>query len=897
MADASEAQQLVAVEAALQQRDVASLARLTRDATSAAVSEAGCGALAGVLADDDCSPTLEETQYAVKALVSALRAQPTCAAVQQEGYLGLEDWCADSDEARDVAGAGGAVEAVLAGMRAHANAADVMEAACAALGKLMESHSQNSDRAHDAGALDVLLDIMRAHPTHEVVLNNACIALGNTCQNVAAAPAAAVKLSAPALIMNTLQSFPDNSALQAHACFALAATLSSEPTNGDSPHIDAVSYVTGVLRALRQHAADERVLLHACMAILNLLGCKPVHIDAAKAAWRQDAFRLLVNTLKLHKMNPDICERCCAAARNLMLCARGPGTTFRSSEAEAAMHFTLAALRAHPTHPAMQRSGCSFLSGLLSEARQLVFVGAEAGVMEAVVHVVRAFLTSDVDVCAAACTSLGNLASDASSLRHRANAAGAVTAVVAVLKTYPGNASAQEDAAYALHWLCTNDPAAYAQAVRCGAVKPLCDAICTHAGELRTLQYALEALNGLVAEDETAAAEVAAAGPAGIGAVAQVLLSSTSLQGDEILMHACEIWARIVPRDATAMSTADAVLPLLHVLTECSLANPDTARAVFESLLFVTMFSAAHAAEAAKCGAVAAVDAAARAHPRDSVVQHWAAEIRTLLARVKAEAVAAAAAATAHEEAERRAAAMADALIAEEEAARVARAAPQAAAARKRSKNKRGGGGGAAGAEGAAAADDDAARALEPERSAAGAAAALSALALGNAAPSAAAARRRKRAAVKAARKLAQRADAVPGSSEAAAAGNADTEKNEADEADAAEAAAQPAAPPPSPPPPDAAAASAPLPPPPPPLLMKECCVCLLDMPAAEQMVLAPCGHRCMCEACWRERLLPREPAARLCPICDAPVAMAMQMFGRDTHLSGRVTPQRQGPL
>ena len=61
---------------------------------------------------------------------------------------------------------------------------------------------------------------------------------------------------------------------------------------------------------------------------------------------------------------------------------------------------------------------------------------------------------------------------------------------------------------------------------------------------------------------------------------------------------------------------------------------------------------------------------------------------------------------------------------------------------------------------------------------------------------------------------------------------------------------------------------------------MKECCVCLLDMPAVEQMALTPCGHRCMCEACWREQLLPREAAARLCPICDARVEWAVRMVG-----------------
>ena len=55
--------------------------------------------------------------------------------------------------------------------------------------------------------------------------------------------------------------------------------------------------------------------------------------------------------------------------------------------------------------------------------------------------------------------------------------------------------------------------------------------------------------------------------------------------------------------------------------------------------------------------------------------------------------------------------------------------------------------------------------------------------------------------------------------------------------------------------------------------------MCLLDLPAAEQVVLVPCGHRCMCDECWRTQLLPREPAARLCPICDAPATMAMRVF------------------
>ena len=54
--------------------------------------------------------------------------------------------------------------------------------------------------------------------------------------------------------------------------------------------------------------------------------------------------------------------------------------------------------------------------------------------------------------------------------------------------------------------------------------------------------------------------------------------------------------------------------------------------------------------------------------------------------------------------------------------------------------------------------------------------------------------------------------------------------------------------------------------------------MCLLDMPAAEQMVLVPCGHRCMCEDCWHTQLAPRAPTARLCPLCDARVATAVRL-------------------
>ena len=195
MADASEAEQLAVVDAAAEQRDVASIAQLTRAASSAAVSEAGCAALRVVFhADDECRSTLEETQLAVEALVSALNAQPASANVQRDACLVLAFMMCGktySSDVRAVAGAVGAVEAVTTALRAHAEDGDVLDAACLALASLV-LHLENCRRAHCAGALNALLNNMRARPTHERLQQSGCSALSQMCENIIGISAEAV---------------------------------------------------------------------------------------------------------------------------------------------------------------------------------------------------------------------------------------------------------------------------------------------------------------------------------------------------------------------------------------------------------------------------------------------------------------------------------------------------------------------------------------------------------------------------------------------------------------------------------------------------------------------------------------------------------------------------------
>ena len=60
---------------------------------------------------------------------------------------------------------------------------------------------------------------------------------------------------------------------------------------------------------------------------------------------------------------------------------------------------------------------------------------------------------------------------------------------------------------------------------------------------------------------------------------------------------------------------------------------------------------------------------------------------------------------------------------------------------------------------------------------------------------------------------------------------------------------------------------------------MKECCVCFLDIQLDELLLLMPCGHRCVCQACADALLALPPPALRLCPKCRKAVIGAVHVY------------------
>ena len=238
----------------------------------------------------------------------------------------------------------------------------------------------------------------------------------------------------------------------------------------------------------------------------------------------------------------------------------------------------LTALRTHPADLGVQCAACGVVKTLLLDVPELALAAAEAGAMELIAHALCVFSGADM-VAIDACFALGVLACRAFAHRHLVLLTSAIGSVITVMKTRPRSAVAQKVGAYALCCLCTDEPDACAQAASHGAVAVLCAAVRALTDEDEALQSVLEALRVLVLISASAAADAAAAGPAWIPVLAWVLLSSTLEKDGTILMSGCSLLARVADCVTDAVSSADVVMPVLHVLQlVCSQSSSQTKR-------------------------------------------------------------------------------------------------------------------------------------------------------------------------------------------------------------------------------------------------------------------------------------------------------------------------------
>jgi hypothetical protein len=864
------------------------VAAMHTDTTSVDLQTNGCGALAALMFETPANWRLAADADVMTSVLTAVRTHASCAALQTRACEALSHVITGvlrggSAAMANYNAAHGAIELVTAALvSADAKASS---AACVALRDLIGPMPMNIARAQRSGAFEAIMKAMRLHTQDLGIQTSGCTLLGRMALESSAC-AAAERLNAHGAIIHALEQFPADSMLQQYGFFALSRLLAATPFPYNAArHAGAVARV---VHALQAHVADADVLLRAFEALRLLVNDRLLN---SAEAFRLGADVALAEVLNTNIAHAAVVEPCIAALRCLCTNAAlrenmSAGDLPAASQACVAIRAVAAAMHAYPEVLNIQGHGSAFITWILfrKDEPECAVAAAEAGVVDAVVAALRTF-ADDVALTVDAFMLFAKISERLSNLRRQglhtpaASISDAFAATVTALHVHRGNVGVLEAAAHAILLLCDDVPGS---SVCRNAVAPLCAALRAHHSHVSMQRRVLEALSKIVL-DASAATAAVSAGPAGIGAVIELLMHSTPAQDILVLKFGCDVLVNVACCAEAKLSSADAVGPLVHVIAKT---HPEIAELACGALLIVLQYSSQrsqHAAAAVRLGAAAAVPEAALMNPA----------VADLMALLESEAEAQAQAkvqaqvqaqAQAREEAARRADAMAAELIAEEEEAALAAAAPPA----RKSRRKRGGGvGAAAGGQRAEPASSESAPNAAPSLAAA-TAAALDELALNDASadaaadmPSAAAARRRRRAATKAARRQAgagaSGGEASAHGDEPASGGEDDVAEAEADAVASAEAGPAEALPPIDTAPSPAAAASLPPPPAPAmPVVMKECCVCLSDMPMAELLVVAPCGHRCLCDECW-QNLQP--PSARRCPICNTPAAMAMRVY------------------
>ncbi len=174
---------------------------------------------------------------------------------------------------------------------------------------------------------------------------------------------------------------------------------------------------------MRTHAAEQQVQLSGCNALFNLF-CD----DSEHAQLANEATRMVVAAMTAHSSDGDVQREACNALFSMSVLKPACNAV---AAAAGGIEASVAALRAHGADALLQIAGCDVLGCFCTnmpahhQAKAIA-----AGGIEAVVQALRGHAT-DAAVQRSGCAALVFLVKNSRGSVQRANAAGALAAVVA----------------------------------------------------------------------------------------------------------------------------------------------------------------------------------------------------------------------------------------------------------------------------------------------------------------------------------------------------------------------------------------------------------------------------------------------------------------------------------
>jgi hypothetical protein len=494
---------------------------LSRGVQHALLQMAGCGSL-GNLVQAVPATSAAVGAEGVAAVLATLRAYPGDAGVQGLACFALARLVARDAANRDTAGAAGGVAAVVAALTQHAAIHGVALHGCAALSDLTDDHPQNAAAALDAGAVAAVLAVLKAFPADAEVQGAACCTLSYV--GSAADIGSGAEDAVAGAVLDAMRAHADDSAVQVHACNVLTHIFHDDKNENAVWARRAAAAITVVTAALHTHL---EVVSIGCSALSCLMLSVKVN---QRAAGVTDVIKAIVAALRAFPAVEELQLRACIALGHTCCSVRDNQL---AAESAGGLALILLAMRTHTPNMRVQVSGCFALSALMVDVPSNQTRTGELGGVEVLVAALRARVVPLPAECAEFfmcwCTTLMLLMRGHPIHKQKAAVAGAIELLVAHMGVSAGVAvpSVFSSACFLLQLLL--DGAGYdARAVLAGALEALeAQRAETAAHETARLQL-IRDLQPLCARCRAAARAAATAAPRSCCAVARAAPRATA---------------------------------------------------------------------------------------------------------------------------------------------------------------------------------------------------------------------------------------------------------------------------------------------------------------------------------------------------------------------------------
>jgi hypothetical protein len=423
---------------------------------------------------------------AVEAVVAAMKQHTSQLVIQEKGCWALRYMLDSVDNAlRAKADAAGAVDAVLAAVRANpTNAADVHLQAWWAIRQLAINDATES-KAVQSGAMELAIAALQTYSSNAGVVVAAAAALRTISIQPAHRPRV-LNAGGVDAVLAAMRAFPTNADIQMSGSILVRNVTTDVAA---VPVMVSKGVVEVLITALRSHSANVNVSEWVCRSLWNMSTDR----QCAEKLYANGVTDLMVATMRTHTGSAPLQQ---AGLRVLKACAESKSASEKFSLAsKGVIDVAVAAMRAAPKDAVMQEYGGNLLWSM-SVTLNVPLMGT-TGALDVALAAMREHARSDVVLqgCMAVlsvafdvgsstpkmstdvatltvaamkansshkligtygCTIIKRLAAEDAAIRTAASKAGAVEAVVAVMRVQVSDASTQEEACSAIVNLTSN---------------------------------------------------------------------------------------------------------------------------------------------------------------------------------------------------------------------------------------------------------------------------------------------------------------------------------------------------------------------------------------------------------------------------------------------------------